>query len=68
MLDYWKFKQINELFVQGHFEAARRMLKMVVQLHVDKDVHAGVGQCAEQEHFSELLRTFEPESKRKMYV
>jgi len=26
MLDYRKFKQISELFMQGHFEAARRML------------------------------------------
>ena len=26
MLDYWRFKQISELFIQGHFEAARRML------------------------------------------
>jgi hypothetical protein len=26
MLDYWSFKEINELFVQGHYEEARRIL------------------------------------------
>jgi hypothetical protein len=26
MLDYWNFKEIKALFVQGHFEEARRML------------------------------------------
>ena len=26
MLHYAKFKEINELFIQGHFEAARRIL------------------------------------------
>jgi hypothetical protein len=26
MLDYWKFKEVNALFVQGHVEEARRML------------------------------------------
>ena len=26
MLDYWQFKKINELFVLGRFEEARRML------------------------------------------
>jgi len=26
MLDYWKFKEIHELFFRGHFEEARRML------------------------------------------
>ena len=26
MLDYWKFKEINTLLVQGHFEEARHML------------------------------------------
>jgi len=32
MLGYWKFKEISELFIWGHFEAARRML-MQVQAH-----------------------------------
>ena len=26
MLEYLKFKQLRELFIQGHFEAARRLL------------------------------------------
>ncbi|MDR2695762.1 MAG: hypothetical protein LBC79_05220 [Deltaproteobacteria bacterium] len=26
MLDYWKFKEISELFARGHFEEARRIL------------------------------------------
>ena len=26
MLDYWKFKEINALFMRGYFEEARRML------------------------------------------
>jgi hypothetical protein len=26
MLDYWKFKEIHVLFMQGHFEEARRIL------------------------------------------
>jgi len=40
--------------------------KMVVQLHADKDARAGNGQRVEQERFAEILRTIEPESKRKM--
>ena len=26
MLDYWSFKEIHALFIQGHFEEARRIL------------------------------------------
>ena len=40
--------------------------KLVVKLHTDKGAHAGVGQIPEQDRFSELLRSLEPESKRKM--
>jgi len=40
--------------------------KLVVQLHTDKSSHANAGQNTEQERLSELLRSLEPESKRKM--
>ena len=40
--------------------------KLVVELHADKCSKADAGQSAEQDHLSELLRTLEPESKRKM--
>ena len=40
--------------------------KRAAQLHADKDSHANAGQSAEQNTLSELLRSLEPESKRKM--
>jgi bifunctional DNase/RNase len=40
--------------------------KLVVKLHADKVANASAGQSVEQDRFSELLRSLEPESKRKM--
>jgi len=40
--------------------------KLVVQLHADKSSHVNAGQNTEQDRLSELLRSLEPESKRKM--
>jgi bifunctional DNase/RNase len=40
--------------------------KLVAVLHADQYPHASSGQSAEQDRFSELLRSLEPESKRKM--
>jgi bifunctional DNase/RNase len=50
----------------GYMLAHVPLQKMVVQLHVDKNANVGVGQRTEQDRFSELLRSLEPESKRKM--
>jgi len=50
----------------GQTPANAPLQKMAVQLHTDKTVHADAGQRTEQERFAELLRTLEPESKRKM--
>ena len=40
--------------------------KLVVQSHADTGLHTRAGQGAEQDRFAELLRSLEPESKRKM--
>ena len=40
--------------------------KLVAKVHSDKAADAGTGQRAEQDRFSELLRSLEPESKRRM--
>ena len=40
--------------------------KLVVALHADENAHAPDGQGMEQDRFTELLRSLEPESKRKM--
>ena len=40
--------------------------KTLVQPHADKDAPADAGQRTDRERFLELLRTLEPESKRKM--
>jgi len=40
--------------------------KRGVELHAEKDSYVNAGQSAEQKHLSELLRSLEPESKRKM--
>lgn len=50
----------------GYMLAQVPLQKMVVQLHAGKDARADAGRHVEQERFSELLRTLEPESKRKM--
>jgi bifunctional DNase/RNase len=50
----------------GYMLAHVPLQKMVVQLHADKNVRPDAGQRPDQERFSELLRTLEPESKRKM--
>jgi bifunctional DNase/RNase len=40
--------------------------KLVVKLHTDKAGHVSAGQNVVQDRFSDLLRSLEPESKRKM--
>jgi bifunctional DNase/RNase len=50
----------------GYTLAAVPIQKLVVELHADKDALANAGQSTEQDHLVELLRSLEPESKRKM--
>ena len=40
--------------------------KLVVALHADKSAAVPLGHSVEQDRFAELLRSLEPESKRKM--
>jgi hypothetical protein len=37
-----------------------------MELHADKSAKASAAQGAEPDHLADLLRTLEPESKRKM--
>ncbi|MCL2122997.1 MAG: bifunctional nuclease family protein, partial [Desulfovibrionaceae bacterium] len=49
-----------------HTLAHAPIQKLVVALHADKDADPAAGHSVEQDRFSELLRSLEPESKRKM--
>ena len=50
----------------GHARVHVPIQKLVVKLHADKGSDTITGQSAEQDRFSALLRSLEPESKRKM--
>ena len=50
----------------GYTLAHVPLKKLVVELHDARGGNAGAEQNAEQDRFSELLRSLEPESKRKM--
>ena len=50
----------------GYALAHMPIQKLVVALHTDKISDAPVGRSMEQDRFAELLRSLEPESKRKM--
>jgi bifunctional DNase/RNase len=47
-------------------QAPIRASKALVRMHTDKAFHARIEQGAEHDRLAELLRSLEPESKRKM--
>ena len=54
MLDYWKFKEINALLAQGHFEEARRMLMALQARYIALYDEVGVLKKQVQE-FEDIL-------------
>jgi hypothetical protein len=54
MLGYWKFKKIRELFIRGHFEAARRIVMELQARYIA--LHDEVGVLKKQvQEFEDIL-------------